>query len=80
MDDRGDFVAWHNSKIGIFLVKSAYYGEWNHKFRRSYANDQGIGRAGDREVWRNLWTSTVAPKVKFLAAEHSKNRSRVLVY
>ena len=52
MDDGEDFVAWHNSKEGIFSVKSDYYGEWNHKFRRSYVNDHDTEQAGDRGLER----------------------------
>lgn len=33
-----DFVPWHNTKSGMFSVRSPYYAEWSYHFGRHERN------------------------------------------
>ena len=40
---REDCVAWHYNRNGLFLVRSAYHGQWKKKFGARQAVAQGRG-------------------------------------
>jgi hypothetical protein len=41
--DMSNFVAWNLTETGTFLVRSAYYAEWDNQFGCRILNLHGVG-------------------------------------
>ena len=54
-------AAWHYNRNGMFLVKSAYNGQWKKKLGARLDAFQG-GGTSNHQVWRNLWKLQVPGK------------------
>jgi len=60
---REDFVAWHYNRNGLFLVRSAYHGQWKQRFghRLNEAPSNGVSNV---QVWKKLWKLKIPAKIK----------------
>ena len=54
-----DRLIWMDSVTGIFIVKLAYY------VARNILGREQLTRESRMMVWRKLWTTKVAPKIKY---------------
>jgi hypothetical protein len=50
-----DFVPWHYTKLGTFIVRSAYHLEWDYQFGRHHPDVMSVGNPEGSRVWKKLW-------------------------
>jgi hypothetical protein len=58
------FVSWHFNKYDIFMVKSAYYIEWEHQHGRKIRRSNLFGTLCTLPVWKIMWSMRVPAKIK----------------
>jgi hypothetical protein len=58
-----DFVAWQMTKSHSFLVRSAYYVEWNHLNGHRLTRAYGQGTAENNPVRDTHWKLKVPSKI-----------------
>lgn len=58
----GDFVAWNRTKSFSFIVRSAYYVEWEHQFGSRCLSIQSTSNINP--VWETVWKLEIPTKVK----------------
>jgi hypothetical protein len=58
------FVAWHNTKSGLFTMRSVYHAEWKYQFRCHSPNVMHIGEPEGSQVWFFLWELQFPSKIK----------------
>jgi hypothetical protein len=61
---QSDFIAWSLNKSGRFSVKSAYYTEWRHEYRRRVNRSDSSDRSSPHEVWKKIWNTQVPRKIQ----------------
>jgi hypothetical protein len=65
---REDCVSWHYNRNGLFLVRSAYYGQWKKKYGARLYGAPSSG-ASNQQVWKKLWKLQVPEKIKIFWLE-----------
>ena len=59
-----DFVGWHYTKSGTFLVRSCYHMEWEHQHGQKLRRTGGFGSSSTLPIWKTLWSLNVPAKIK----------------
>ena len=63
--DRGDLLAWHYEKSGIFTVRSAYQLAVHLRDRENNTCcSSSVNPSGNRSLWKSIWKLNVPQKIK----------------
>ena len=66
--DRGDLLAWHYEKSGIFTVHSAYQLVVHLRDRENNTCcNSSVNPSGNRSLWKSIWKLNVPQKIKSLS-------------